>query len=190
MAFDASKLRRLDVYALTDADTAEAKAFTTYLGYWCGLEDLIHDIWGDPPFAPLNAALVNRGLAKLSSKQSRADPVLLRSSLLNAWSSELALYLVDLDDAERLWLANQWGQVYSYYATSRVASAWLVARDGQAPGDARRPAQSDVRSGDRLASLSRAVVTRLHGVETDSYLSRVPGTAESCSQPCLYRERT
>jgi hypothetical protein len=50
----------------------------------------------------------------------------------NAWSSELAMYLVDVNDTGRLWLANQWTPV-QYYATSRVASAWLVARDGHAP---------------------------------------------------------
>jgi hypothetical protein len=72
-----------------------------------------------------------RGLHKLASKPTRSDLATLRGALLNAWSSELALYLVDLNETQRL--ANQWGQVYSYYATSRAASAWLLARDGQAP---------------------------------------------------------
>lgn len=43
------------------------------------------------------------------------------------------MYLVDVNDTGRLWLANQWTPVQGYYATSRVASAWLVARDGHAP---------------------------------------------------------
>lgn len=130
---DILKSLGLDVYAFTDADTGEAKAFTTYLGYWVSLAEHIEQLYGDPPFAALYADLQSRGLAKLSGKPLAGDADLLRSVFLNAWSSELALYLVDLENAERLWLGNQWGQVQSYYATSRAATAWLLARDGNAP---------------------------------------------------------
>jgi len=56
----------------------------------------------------------------------------LRGLLLNAWNSELGLYLVD-DADPRLQAANQWNAVYSYYATGRLALAWLLVRDGQVP---------------------------------------------------------
>lgn len=131
---DVSKLRRgLDVFALTDADTDEAKGFTTYLGYWVALGNVIDDLYGNAPFAKLLDQMEALGLRKLTAKPAKCDLDVLRGVLLNAWSSELALYLVDLQNAERLWLANQWGQVYSYYATSRAASAWLLVRDGHAP---------------------------------------------------------
>jgi hypothetical protein len=123
----------LDIYAFLDADTDEAKTFTTYLGYWISLAEHIEQLYGDPPFMALHAELRSRGLARLSGKPIAGDPDRLRSVLLNAWSSELALYLVDLQNAERLWLGNQWAQVQSYYATSRAATAWLLARDGTAP---------------------------------------------------------
>lgn len=126
-------LRGLDVFAFTDSDTDEAKAFTTYLGYWVSVAQHIDQIYGDPPYAPLHAQLLAAGVAKLAGKGLAGNPGELRSALLNAWSSELALYLVDLDNTERLWLGNQWAQVQSYYATSRAASAWLVAHQGSAP---------------------------------------------------------
>lgn len=123
----------MDVYTLIDSDTDEARAFTTYRGYWMALAEHVESGYGDPPFAVLLAELEARGLRRLGGRPCRGDGQLVQSALLNAWSSELALYLVDLDNSERLWLANQWGQVKSYYATTRAASAWLVAREGQAP---------------------------------------------------------
>jgi hypothetical protein len=123
----------LDVYALTDADTNEARTFTTYSGYWAALAEHIDTDFGGPPFDALLTELEGRGLRKLSSKPASCSDDELRSVLLNAWSSELALYDVDLDNAERLWLANQWAQVKSYYATSRAGTAWLLARNGNAP---------------------------------------------------------
>lgn len=126
-------LRKLDVYALTDADSDEARTFTTYSGYWLALADHIAEEHGSPPFDGLLIELESRGLRKLSSKPASCDPAALRSVLLNAWSSELALYDVDLTNTERLWLANQWAQVKSYYATSRAGTAWLLARNGNAP---------------------------------------------------------
>lgn len=79
------------------------------------------------------AELESRGLARLASKPASCDKKPLRELLLNAWSSELALHSVDLNDAKRLWLENQWAQVKAYYASSRVAGAWLLARDGNVP---------------------------------------------------------
>jgi hypothetical protein len=130
---DILKSLGFDVFAFTDADSDEAKAFTTYLGYWVSLAEYVDELYGDPPFEKLHTDLQANGLARLASKPLAAGEDLLRSALLSAWSSELALYLVDLEDVERLWLGNQWAQVQSYYATSRAASAWLHARDGQAP---------------------------------------------------------
>lgn len=130
---DILKSLGLDVYAFTDSDTDEAKAFTTYLGYWVSLAAQIEQLYGEPPFATLLGELENRGLAKLSGKPLAGDADALRSVLLNAWSSELALYLVDLDQTEKLWLGNQWSQVQSYYATSRAASGWLLAHCGAVP---------------------------------------------------------
>jgi hypothetical protein len=42
------------------------------------------------------------------------------------------MYDVELDNP-RLWLSNQWAQVKAYYANTRMATAWLLARDGHAP---------------------------------------------------------
>lgn len=123
----------LDVYALTDSDTDEARTFTTYSGYWAALAEHVDTDFGNPSFDTLLEELDGRGLTRLASKPAACGDAELRSVLLNAWSSELALYDVDLDNAERLWLANQWAQVKSYYATSRAATAWLLARNGNAP---------------------------------------------------------
>lgn len=123
----------LDVYALLDADTDEARTFTTYHGYWLALAAHVEREYGEPPFPALLGQLEARGLRRLGGRPCSGDESLLRSALLNAWSTELSLHLVDIDDTGRLWLSNQWAQVQSYYATSRAASAWLVARDGQAP---------------------------------------------------------
>src|SRR5881409_1299331 len=63
---DLLKSLGLDVYALTDADTDEAKAFTTYLGYWVSLAEHIEQLYGDPPCDALNANLQASGLSRLS----------------------------------------------------------------------------------------------------------------------------
>jgi hypothetical protein len=131
---DTSSFRRLDVYALLDADTDEAKAFTTYMHYWIALASLIETSYGSFPFpAMLSELEARKAYRALPGKATGCDLATLRSLMLNAWNSELALHLIDLTDTERLWVANQWGQVQSYYATSRAASAWLAARDGAAP---------------------------------------------------------
>jgi len=78
----------LDVYALTDADSDEARAFTTYLGYWVSLAEHITELYGDPPFEALFAGLRAGGLARLSSKPLSGDADVLRGALLNAWSAK------------------------------------------------------------------------------------------------------
>lgn len=129
---DILKSLGLDVYALTDADTDEARTFTTYAGYWVALVEHVEQEFGMFPYPELLAELERRGLTKLVSKQAACDEQQLRSLLLNAWSSELAMYDVELDNP-RLWLSNQWAQVKAYYASTRMAGAWLLARDGKVP---------------------------------------------------------
>jgi hypothetical protein len=130
---DLLKSLGLDVYALTDADTDEAHTFTTYAGYWAALAEHVREEYGQFPYPGLLEELEDRGLSRLASKKGAGDEGEVRSLLLNAWSSELALYDVDLDNTKRLWLANQWAQVKSYYACTRMAGAWLLARDGTLP---------------------------------------------------------
>jgi hypothetical protein len=112
---DLLKSLGLDVYALTDADTDEAHTFTTYAGYWAALAEHVREEYGQFPYPGLLEELEDRGLSRLASKKGAGDEGEVRSLLLNAWSSELALYDVDLDNTKRLWLANQWAQVKSYY---------------------------------------------------------------------------
>jgi len=127
------KLSELDVFALVDADTAEARTYTTYFGYWDCLARSITDNYSASPNEALVRELQGRSTYQnLSSRKYRGDRELLRSFLLNGWNSELGLYLVDEDDP-RLQPANQWNGVYAYYATGRMALAWLLARDHQAP---------------------------------------------------------
>jgi hypothetical protein len=129
---DLLKSLGLDVYALTDSDTDEARTFTTYSGYWLALVEHVEREFGMFPYPDLLAELERRSLTNLASKQAACDEDQLRSLLLNAWSSELAMYDVELDNP-RLWLSNQWAQVKSYYASTRMAGAWLLTRDGKAP---------------------------------------------------------
>jgi hypothetical protein len=123
----------LDTFAFVDADSDEAKAFTTYLGYWGCLARCVTERYGTAFVEPLVADLrARKAFRRLSSSQFAGDTSALRSLLLNAWNSEIALYLVDLDD-DRLIAQNQWNNVYAYYATGRAALAWLLVRDGNAP---------------------------------------------------------
>jgi hypothetical protein len=129
---DILKSLGLDVYALTDADTDEARTFTTYSGYWLALVEYIDHEFGLFPYPQLLVELERRGVQRLASKQAACGERQLRTLLLNAWSSELAMYDVELDNP-RLWLSNQWAQVKAYYASTRMAGAWLLVRDGQVP---------------------------------------------------------
>lgn len=125
--------RTLDVYALMDADTDEAKQFQTYRFYWLQLERHLVANYG----SDLNAALVaelrpRKAYRSLSSSQFAGDTDGLTHLLHNSWSNELMLYAVD-DDDPRLLTAVQWHNVYAYYATGMSALAWLLVRDGVAP---------------------------------------------------------
>ena len=129
---DLLKSLGIDVYALADSDTDDARTFTTYAGYWSALREHVQEEFGPYPYPRLLAELESRGLSRLSSKPAACDKEPLRKLLLNAWS-ELALHSVDLKDAKRVWLENQWAHVKAYYAASRMAGAWLLARDGHVP---------------------------------------------------------
>lgn len=130
-------LGKLDVFALVDSDTAEAKQFTTYMVYWDCLARAVLDTYGGTWSGGYHDGIVNelnsrKKFRSLTSGQFAGDHDLLRKLLLNSWNSELGLYLVDEDDP-RLMAQNQWNNVYAYYATGRAALAWLLVRDGRAP---------------------------------------------------------
>lgn len=123
----------LDVFAFVDADTDEAKGFTTYLGYWDGTARYITDLYGDDPGPALVVA--TRALSavrKLTAKPFAGDPEQLQKILLNGWAQELGLYAVD-DDDPRLMLQNLWNNVQAYYATSAAVRAFLYVRSGEVP---------------------------------------------------------
>jgi hypothetical protein len=124
----------IDVFALLDSDTAEAKTYRTYLTYWDCLARAVTSTYGDDWHAQLLGAVQARPSFKSMSGQSlfNGDSDELRGLLLNAWNSELNLYLVD-DNDPRLQPATQWAPVLGYYATGRAALAWLLVRDGNAP---------------------------------------------------------
>ncbi len=124
----------LDFYSLLDADSDEARTFTTYLGYWVCLAELVQTRYGQDPAAALLTELQGRrAFRRLSSQGKPADPRAVRALLLNGWTSELRLHLIDLEDTKRLSVANHGAPVDAYYASSRHATAWLALRDGAAP---------------------------------------------------------
>lgn len=130
--------RGISTFGFVDADSDEAKAFTTYLGYWECLARCVTETYGEDFIDPLVADLQSRmAFRKLTSSQFRGDAAELRSLLLNGWNSEVALYLVD-DDDDRLMAQNQWNNVYAYYASGRAALAWLLVLTGNAPKSHRR----------------------------------------------------
>jgi hypothetical protein len=126
----------LDLYALLDSDSDEARTFTTYLGYWVSLAEHVQGTYGNDSAPAILAALQsNRAFVRLGSrpKPTPAAAEVMRSLLLNGWTSELRLHLIEPKNTERLWLANHGAPVDSYYATSRHASAFLALRDGAVP---------------------------------------------------------
>lgn len=124
----------IDPFALVDAGSDEARAFTTYLGYWNCLSTCIEVTFGKDPFQGLLDDLRRRqAFNRLQSRVVQDLSGEIRGLLTNAWQSELALYMVEDGAIGRLRLANQWAPVYGYYATTRAASAWLACRDGQIP---------------------------------------------------------
>lgn len=125
---------KVDTYAFLDADSNEAKAFTTYLGYVCAIDNLTIELYGAPGFDLLRLSLDREDrLTRLREKPFRGDPTTLRSLLLNAWISELHLHTVDDTNAGRVRISNHAAPVHSYYATSRMATAWLSVLKGSAP---------------------------------------------------------
>ncbi len=126
----------LDVFSFVDSDSDEAHQFTTYMVYWDALARTVTETFGATP-ADYHAALAadlqaRKAYRRLSSTQFTGDEATLRKLLLNAWNSELGLYLVDRNDS-RLMAQNQWNNVYAYYATGRAALAWLLVRDAAVP---------------------------------------------------------
>lgn len=128
----------LDVYGLIDADTAEARAFTTYMGYWGAIAGVIEDRYGIDFHQPLvNDLKARRPVKKLTGQPFKGDDQGLRELLLGAWTQELGLYAVD-DDDPRLMLQNLWNNVYAYYATSRAAAGFLLVRNNAVPTSHRK----------------------------------------------------
>ena len=125
---------KIDTYAFLDVDSDEAKAFTTYLGYVRAVDELISARFGEGNFDLIRLALDATGrLSKLRAKPFQGDPALVRSLLLNAWISEMHLHTVDDTDAGRVRISNHAAPVHSYYAASRMATAWLAVLKGSAP---------------------------------------------------------
>src|SRR4051794_903338 len=97
----------LDLYALLDADTDEARTFTTYLGYWLCLAEHIQELYGDdPPDGILRELQGRRALRRLAGQGKPPNPAQVRELLLNAWTSELRMHLIPAEDTGRLWLSN------------------------------------------------------------------------------------
>jgi hypothetical protein len=127
---------KLDVFAFIDSDSPEAKQFTTYMVYWECFARLVTSTYGQTPRRYRKGIVDDLESRKkyrsLTASRFAGDEILLRQLLLNAWNSELGLYLVD-DGDPRLTAQNQWNNVYAYYATGRTALAWLLVRDSAAP---------------------------------------------------------
>lgn len=124
----------INMYAFIDSDSDEARTFTTYMGYWTCLADHVQHLYGDNCPARILAELRTRpSFRKLSGQGKPANPEDVRELLLNGWTSELRLNLIDIEDRKKLILANHGAPVDAYYATSRHATAWLCTRDGTAP---------------------------------------------------------
>jgi len=126
-------LADLDVFAYIDADSAEAKAFTTYLGYVRAFDDLMTNASGILDFAHIRKQMDPAGLHRLRSRPYRSNAQVVSSLLINAWLHELHLHLVDSDNVGIVRVANHAAAVYAYYATSRAASAWHFALTSTAP---------------------------------------------------------
>ncbi|MDP9387493.1 MAG: hypothetical protein M3Q48_06060 [Actinomycetota bacterium] len=129
------QFRHVDVFAFVDADTDEARAFTTYAGYVGAFNDLITDAYGvSDPYPAIATALDRNGrLTRLRNKPYRGEARPVQSLLINGWLSELHLHLVDGNDAGVVRVANHAAGVHAYYATTRAASAWLHVLNGTVP---------------------------------------------------------
>jgi hypothetical protein len=128
------RLSDLDLFALVDADTDEAKTFTTYMFYWDSLAANVELTHGTEPTASVLADLnAQTSFRSLAGKGKPQNPVKVRELLLNGWTSELRLHLIPPGDAARLWIGNHGAPIDAYYATSRLASAFLLMRDNALP---------------------------------------------------------
>ena len=130
------RFSELDLYALLDFDSDEARTFTTYLGYWVSLAEHVQENYGDDVAPGILAELQSRrAFGRMASRPKPGNNAagMMRSLLLNGWTSELRLHLIEIADTGRLWLANHGAPIDSYYATSRHASAFLALHDGSAP---------------------------------------------------------
>lgn len=124
----------LDVFSVVDADTDEAKAFLTYLGYVRGIDALICDAWGDLSFDAVVAAMDSSGrLRRMRGRRYVGPEGIVTSLLLNSWLTELHLHTPDTTDAGVIRIANHMASVYAYYATTRSATAWLQVLNNAAP---------------------------------------------------------
>jgi hypothetical protein len=129
------QFRHVDVFAFLDADSTEAKAFTTYAGYVGALSQFIRSAYGNSDPYPAIVTILDRDgkLSRLGNKFYRGAAGPVASLLINAWLSELHLHLVDSADAGIVRIANHAAPVHAYYATTRAASAWLHVLNGVVP---------------------------------------------------------
>lgn len=126
-------LSNIDVFAFIDADSPEAKAFTTYRGYVTALDALVSDEWGGVSYKEILSRIDPAGLHRLKSRQFRGNASAVRSLMLSAWLHEMHLHLVSHRDPGIVRIANHAAPVHAYYATSRAASAWHHALTSTAP---------------------------------------------------------
>jgi hypothetical protein len=81
-------LFNVNLYALIDADSDEARTFTTYMGYWTCLADHIQYLYSDDCPPNILSELHNRrSFWKLSGQGKPANPDDIRKLLLNGWTS-------------------------------------------------------------------------------------------------------
>lgn len=145
------RFSELNFYSLLDADSDEARTFTTYLGYWVCLAQRVQTRYGDEPTQGILAELQTRKpFRSLSGRGKAANPDDVRALLLNGWTSELRLNLIDLEDAPRLSVANHGAPVDAYYASSRHATAYLAHGDAPTTHRGLLNAMSALVTGSRL----------------------------------------
>lgn len=120
-----------------DGNSREAYVFRTYTGYWACLADHVRCRYGDDHIPGLLKELRDWPAYRAMRKGDAPLTKDLRGLLLNGWTSELSLNLIDLDDRERIAIANHMTPVFAYYATSRHALAWITIRTGIEPSNHR-----------------------------------------------------
>lgn len=124
----------LDVFSIVDADSDEAKAFTTYLGYVCSLAELVTNVLGDVDYEGIRQHMEGSGrLRRLHGRRYTGEETPVRGLLANAWLTELHLHTFDANDPGVVRIANHMAPMHAYYSTTRVATAWLQILNGVAP---------------------------------------------------------